>query len=209
DRDCDLIPGKHVCDAGECVQCTDINYSECGKLNGQSLVCDSVNRRCALDKTVGSGSACTPCVSDAQCRAGQLCAEQLFDNASVGRFCFWKEGDTANGAPATCASEAARPFIEPVSVKRIDGTSATLCGLRASTCVALERYKTSCAYEGKPGPGLCGFSAPRDATCGGDALGKFVCRVSCMSDNDCPANDSGSGGICDWESTRPTCLPPP
>ncbi|MGC4070822.1 MAG: hypothetical protein QM784_40335 [Polyangiaceae bacterium] len=98
DNDCTQITGKGVCNAGSCVQCTGKKYTACGQLEGKALVCDSVAQTCTTDKKAASSGLCQPCVSDAQCPAGQLCHQQMFDGKPVGYF-------PASGRKATRTTE--------------------------------------------------------------------------------------------------------
>ncbi|MGC4067252.1 MAG: hypothetical protein QM784_21940 [Polyangiaceae bacterium] len=210
DADCALIAGKGVCDAGTCVQCTGKKYEACGKLESTAVVCDSAAKTCTTDKKEHSAGPCQPCVSDAQCKAGQLCAKQMYKDKLVGNFCFWKQGDTANGAPAACFTEANRPYVRvEADVTSVDGDSATLCTLASvTTCVAVNQYRTKdCAPTGTPDPNLCGFAPGADANCVETSTGSktYRCTNVCLSADDCKGSGGGSSITCDVNATPNVC----
>ncbi len=133
---CDLSAGE---EEGRCVECTGTDYESCGTSGGVPLVCDSLERQCST-ALEGSAVLCQECVSDAQCAAGELCVEQMFEGQSVGYFCFSKEG--ADGVFSDCES-LGRPYVSAIAGARsVDGAEATICGLRASTCPAVQDYNT-------------------------------------------------------------------
>jgi hypothetical protein len=182
---------KTVCDttAGECVPCTGKDYAACGESMGTPLVCDSGLRTCTANKE-HSGDLCRPCVSDAHCPAGQLCVKETFGQpaADVGNFCFWKKGDIANGAPATCS--VARPYSSPIADQTsVDGSKAEICGLGSSTCVARNDVADSkdCATGNVADNSKCGFTAGVDSK-SVDKGGDFRCTMACASSEDCPGN---------------------
>jgi hypothetical protein len=213
--DCSHIAGKNVCktvpdsdagtssddagaSAGTCVQCTGTDYGACGQSNGKNLVCDSLNNTCS-SSTQHSAGLCQTCVSDAQCHAGELCAEQIFNGKPVGYYCFYIKGDTANGAPALCSSS--RPYVQTTHTKSIDGQAADLCKLAVSTCPALNQYRSrDCAPSGTPDSSLCGFAPPGDAQCAVFDTGVYRCTVTCLSDDDClsgvACNTGASPRVC-------------
>jgi hypothetical protein len=199
DADCSQITGKNVCNAGTCVQCTGKKYETCGQLEGKALVCDSVAQTCTADKKAGSSGLCQPCVSDAQCPAGQLCYQQMFDGKPVGYFCFWKQGDTANGAPISCALGSNRPYVKTqAEALSIDGEMATLCTLRSSTCLALSQFSsTDCAPSGTPQDALCGFAAGVDSKCAlyDSVLSLYRCTTTCLSSDDCKPGVTCNTGV--------------
>jgi hypothetical protein len=203
--DCAHLIGKTVCDtaAGECVQCTGKDYAACGSSMGTPLVCDSKLRSCSTKKERSSG-LCQECVSDAQCSAGKLCVVETFGAASaeVGSFCFWKKGDTANGAPANCLP-AADPYAKTLSQQTsVDGAVADVCGLRASTCTARNDLNASkdCATSALPDDSKCGFDAPNDAKCVLADLATYRCTTTCISNDDCD-----SGVVCDTGVSPKVC----
>jgi hypothetical protein len=198
DAHCSNIAGKSVCLAGECVQCTAANPSACGidAQSGAAFVCDSVKHTCTTS-LASSANVCKPCVSDAQCYAGQRCVlDTIGTGASakdVGYFCHWKKGDTTNGAPADCFGDG-RPYAKTIAAMTIDGESADICVLRVSSCVAGAEFSTkNCAQTGTPDDAACGFAPPVDAKCipvtGSSA---YRCTMRCLSDEDCP-----DGSPCD------------
>jgi hypothetical protein len=193
------------------VQCTGKKYAACGEQGGKALVCDSKQRQCSVDKEQESAGPCQPCVSDAQCRAGQLCAEQQYNGKSVGYFCFWKQGDTANSAPADCVEERNRPYVNAVAgTKSVDGESATLCMLTAGTtsCIALAQYRTkNCAPEGHPDDSLCGFAPGEDSKCMKFGVSQYRCATTCVSYDDCrgSSGDGSTGITCDLGEVPSVC----
>lgn len=190
--DCAHIAGKGVCDktAGECVECTGTDYSSCGSDGGTPLVCDTKARTCTTSKE-HAGDLCKPCVSDAQCQLGQLCVKQTFGAPAqdVGFFCFWKKGDTANGAPATCLP-GADPYANTLlNQTSIDGVTKDICGLRASTCVARNQFSSKdCSTSGAADDQKCGFVPKKDSKCVQADVGVFRCTMPCGSADDCPGS---------------------
>jgi hypothetical protein len=189
--DCAHIAGKAVCDTGtgECVQCTGKDYASCGMDLGAPLVCDSLKRTCTTSKEHGA-DLCRPCVSDAQCPAGQLCMNQTFGApaAPVGYFCFWKKGDNAAGAPASCLT--AKPYSSTLANQTsIDGTKSDICSLASSTCVARSHLADAkdCATADAADDDKCGFAPGVDSKCT-DKGGGFRCTMACASSEDCPGN---------------------
>ncbi|MGC4068864.1 MAG: hypothetical protein QM784_30315 [Polyangiaceae bacterium] len=203
DTDCSQIAGKGVCSAGMCVQCTGKKRDACGELEGKALVCDSLSQTCTTDKKVGSAGLCQPCVSDAQCPAGQLCHQQMFGGKPVGYFCFWKQGDTANGAPADCTLSSNRPYVKTeADAQSIDGEAATLCGLAVTTCIAYNQFKNvDCAPTGTPQDALCGFASGQDAKCAQYGATTYRCTTVCLGNDDCDVacNTGASPKVCTFQ----------
>jgi hypothetical protein len=207
--DCSHIAGKTVCDtrhvgtgeadagassdagaggeSGTCVQCTGTDYATCGQSGGKNLICDSLADTCSTTQTQHSAGLCQTCISDAQCAAGELCAEQTFNGKSVGHFCFYKQGDTANGAPVDCTLTG-RPFVSVLNTTSIDGQLADLCTLAVTTCPALNEYRSLpvCNPTGTPNDTLCGFAPGEDSKCEPYGLTQYRCTVTCLGDDDCP-----------------------
>ncbi len=204
-EDCSHIDGKTVCDtdASECVECIGTDYSTCGEDLGTPFVCDSQTRTCTTNKEHSAG-LCVPCVSDANCALGSLCVLETFGDADepVGYFCFWKQGDTENGAPTDCFT-GGKPYagvtLDAVSV---DGVTADICSLRGSTCVArADHDNKDCKSGGVGDNSLCGFAPPEDAIC--DQVGvstNYICTMRCSADRDCP-----SPATCNTGAGTPYC----
>src|SRR6185295_3068103 len=125
--ECTHLAGKGVCDVGpgQCVQCTGSDYGACGQdvATQTPFVCDSLAHTCSTN-TKSAAGPCAACVSDAQCKPGQVCVLDKFGAKTVGYFCHWKKGDTANGAPDDCFATG-RPFAAAVaSITSIDGQTS-------------------------------------------------------------------------------------
>lgn len=207
DAHCSNIAGKGVCLDGACVQCTAAKPTACGadSKSGTPLVCDSLKHTCttALAKSAG---LCAPCVSDAQCKAGELCVlDTVGTGASakaVGYFCHWKKGDSANGAPADCFANG-RPYAGTLTgATSIDGQTADVCTLRVSSCIASAEFSTkNCAPTGTPDDSQCGVAAPIDAKCiQATGSSAYSCTMTCGSDLDCR-----DGFACNTNVSPPVC----
>jgi hypothetical protein len=197
DADCSNIAGKGVCDAGTCVQCTGAKFTACGTSMATSLVCDSLKRTCTTNKQASAG-LCQPCVSDAQCSAGKICVQEQYGTPAqnVGYFCFWKKGDTADGAPTTCLPGADPYAATTKNALSVDGATADICGLRSSTCVARNEFSAkNCANPTLPDDTLCGFAPTKDSKCAQVDVGVFRCTMTCASDDDCPSPFACNTGV--------------
>ena len=196
DADCSNITGKGVCDAGTCVQCTGKKFTACGMDAGTPLVCDSVKRTCTTNKQQSAG-LCAACVTDAQCKPGQMCALDEFGSPlqAVGHFCHWKKGDVANGAPADCFSTGKPYSGTQVNVTSIDGDVSDICGLRSSTCIANNQFSAKdCTVASAPSDAACGFAPPKDAKCAQvPSSSSYRCTMTCLSDEDCPGSTCDTG----------------
>jgi hypothetical protein len=206
DAHCSNIAGKNVCLDGACVQCTGAKATACGAdtKSGTPYVCDSLKHTCTTSLAKSAG-LCASCVSDAQCKAGELCVLDTVGTGSsaktAGYFCHWKKGDTANGAPADCLASG-RPYAgTQTAVTSIDGQTADICSLRVSSCQASSEYSTkNCAPSGTPNDSLCGVAAPADAKCiQGANSSTYLCTMTCASDLDCP------GLPCDTQASPRVC----
>ena len=196
DAQCSNIDGKSVCDAGTCVECTSKKSAACGSDSGTPLVCDSLERTCTQFKQ-GSAGLCSACVTDAQCRPGQMCVLDQFGSPpqNVGYFCHWKKGDVANGAPADCFATGKPYSGTQVAVTSIDGNVSDICGLRSSTCIANNQFSAKdCTVANVPSDAACGFAPPKDAKCAQvPASSSYRCTMTCLSDEDCPGSTCDTG----------------
>ena len=192
DADCSHITGNTVCklppasidagtDTGSCVQCTGAKYSACGQsATSTPLVCDSLSNTCSTQAQASAG-LCQTCVSDAQCQAGEMCVNEVFNGSSVGYFCFYKQG--ATGAPAVCGNPS-RPYSGLLkNASSIDGQVADICSLVVSTCPALSQFRSKdCTSAGAASDQLCGFAPGVDSKCVAFTSPAFVCTDTCLSD---------------------------
>jgi hypothetical protein len=131
-----------------------------------------------------------------------MCVQEQFGSPaqSVGYFCFWKKGDTANGAPTTCLP-GADPYSATIAkATSIDGSKSDICSLGVSTCIANNQFKKKdCANTTLPDDSLCGFAPTKDSKCVQADIGVFLCTMTCGSDHDCP------GTTCDTGSSPRVC----
>jgi len=135
---------------------------------------------------------------------GELCVLDTLGSGtsakSVGYFCHWKRGDTANGAPALCS--AARPYFRTAAgVTSIDGEVADICTLAVSSCPANNEFRSkNCAPTGTPDDTLCGVSPPDDAKCAQVDASTYRCTMTCLSEDDCRSpstcNTAVSPAVC-------------
>ena len=152
--DCSHQAATPVCRTSDklCVACLPGagNRTKCG-----DKVCDMVSESvptCADTETPRSADACAPCVSDEQCKVGQVCVKMGWDSddndskeTDVGWFCQWKQG-TDQGAKADCTLAAARPYYDDGSLPSADEptTAHPICTLRVSTCPAHAAHSSPC-----------------------------------------------------------------
>jgi len=192
------------------VQCKGSDYAECGtNVSGTRRVCDSLSQTCST-QLEQAASLCEPCVSDAQCKTGQLCVMQTYDDPTdapdggelpVGYFCFWRQDSAGTGAPAgSCAN--ARPFFATESVTSIDGVQASVCGLAVTTCAGYRHFRAE-SCTGADNDAACGDT--RYATDGycrevGAGSGTYRCTTPCLSDDDCK-----TGAACNTGSIPNYC----
>jgi len=198
DAQCAHVPGKTVCSDGTCVQCTGTKAEACGT-RSVPLVCDSKSNTCSTFKDSSAG-LCQPCVSDAQCRPGQLCVQEtLFNGQKLGFACFWKEGETQHGAPANCALSG-RPFVKQVqNAASIDGAIADICTLRVSSCLALKQFSDVDCATSPTNPmaddSKCGVVPGMDARCAVVEEVVFRCTMTCGSNEDCLSPVACEGAV--------------
>jgi len=205
ESDAGAEPGDADASPNECVQCTGTQYSACGQSAGKNLVCNSLTNTCSTSAE-HSGGLCTPCVTDAQCPLGEMCVEEVFNGQSVGYFCFFKQGDTAHGAPASCFTNG-RPYSGVLKgAVSIDGAAADICSLRGSTCTALNEFsQTDCTSStNTANDQACGFAPGVDSKCAESSTpGVYSCTTTCLSDLDCRI-----GVTCNTHVNPPVCIFP-
>ena len=195
--DCSHLSGTLVCDAGTCVECTGTEFAAC-----DNTVCDSRLNTCTALAPQSAG-LCDACVSDAQCADGQLCVPQMFEKddgtglAEVGTFCLWERDATVPNAPNGACSTVA-PFIDDVPVMSVDAVQSNVCGLRTTTCPALDQFSTNCPTAGMDE--ACGAPGFADGFCVYFDAAANKCTIQCGSDDDCRP-----GFVCDTDASPPIC----
>src|SRR5690606_2409038 len=128
---------------------------------------------------------CQECVHDAQCQAGQLCAQQEFESEVVGSFCTWTK-QARVGDEVSCFS-AGKPFAGQTAgpVTSTDGASAVLCVVRSTTCPAFLQHSqsiTGCEDETPTSDAACGAPDLDDGQCRENTGGDPLCTYPCGSD---------------------------
>lgn len=208
DTSCDDRSTTPVCDTdadsdkhGQCVACTDTSHTLCGAApDTTSYVCNSLDRTCTSIKERSAGD-CAPCVSDAQCQVGQVCANQEFGDPAerTGWFCYWIRSASGAGPNGNC--DNVKPAVKSqTGVVSIDGTTVEACVPRTTTCAALNDVGKACGTSGTSGTAnhaLCGYThaeesytthEDQDGYCvdtDGSAGTNWKCTVSCVDAKDC------------------------
>lgn len=192
--DCQHFAETPLCRAGSCVRCTSSDYHLCGtNAAGIPRVCESATATCTTQLEHSAG-LCDPCISDAQCKPGQLCVMQTYDDPSdtpdrgeleVGRFCFWREDSAEpNGPAGDCAN--AQPFVDTrAGATSVDGVQAAVCSLRVTTCIGYKHYSSQ-SCTGPDNDSACGDpNYALDAYCEQFSSGTYRCTTPCGSNDDC------------------------
>ena len=193
DDDCSHVTGLNVCIDGTCVECR--SNADCAVNEG----CELATNTCR-PFTAGTGARCSECVRDAECQAGMLCVQMRFGGQPVGQHCLWRQDAEGTGTPNGDCVTGDRPFVRAESITSIDGTMATVCGLRNSTCEAQDDYsRENCDHLGTPDDALCGREGVADGVCRPFG-GARRCTVFCASDDDCRA-----GITCNIGAATPVC----
>jgi hypothetical protein len=192
---CADFEGLTACNTvdGACVECFGDDRGACGE-----DVCDASTNACAVGRTAGGQGLCEDCVSDAECGAGQVCVEQVFESTSVGRFCFFVETAPAPPGPGgDCATVG--PYAFGQEVTTVDRRTRRVCGLRFTTCLALSQFRLQGCSEAFTGDSECGVEGLDDGLCRDPSSGAARCTVPCGSTADCPFGSTCSGaapGFC-------------
>ena len=120
----------------------------------------------------------------------------------VGNFCLWRQDAAGTGAPGGACS-AVRPYVRAAAgTTSIEGVSATVCGLRSTTCPALNDFSMrNCMTLDATGDALCGALGFDDGLCRMLDAAANRCRVECGSDDECR-----DGFTCDTSVTPAVCL---
>jgi Calcineurin-like phosphoesterase len=150
--------------------------------------CGSVALLGQQDGTSSSGSggaagACTPCVTDQSCAAGELCGQFAGDT-----YC---APDCTNGQ--ACSSDRACTMLTTAQ-----GQTAQLCVPRTNVCGGAATSSSSSASSSSGSAEICGTLDGPDipAPC-----------MQCVNDEPCQANGCYGGYWCNVDSVQ--CQPPP
>lgn len=193
--DCAHLAASPACEptSGACVGC--LTNADCDA----SHACNTTTNTC-VGFTPMSASPCGACLRDAECQSGQLCLPMTYLGTHVGTFCAWRQDASGSGAPnGACAAVA--PYANTVAATSVDGTTAMVCGLRSTTCTALNDFLTGgtsgtgqCAgpTTGVIDDPSCGAPGVADGFCRIDSGASHFCTVGCTTMADCPCN----GGAC-------------
>lgn len=193
-RDCVHIAGKQVClsatatEPSRCVECTKDDAHACSN-GAASTLCHGLEHVCT-NRLKSSAGLCQPCISDAECVAGQACVPETFGLEQTKLYaCLWKKGDPTPNAPISCSDATNQPYIiTRPDVTTIDGAAATVCGLAVSTCAAVLEAVTptiNCAPDGVPNHSLCSFEGYDSARCVSARNGAYQCSPRCSKNADC------------------------
>ncbi len=202
--ECAHLPATSVCDlaASTCVEC--LSSSDCAPTEG----CELALRTCR-PFTPASAGPCSPCVRDAECGAGQLCVPMTYDDPTTGaadpvpagNHCLWRQDAAGPGAPGgDCAT--IRPYVRGAAATSVDGTTATVCTLRVSTCESQAAFSMlDCMTLDAAGDARCGQPGLHDGVCRMAGPTTNRCSVFCGSSDDCRG-----GFSCDTGASPSVCL---
>jgi hypothetical protein len=226
DADCGHITDKHVCLAGECVQCTKDKLAACvvqqSPTTSVQNVCHALSHTCT-NKELGKTQICGDCVSDAECVSGHVCVGMDYDEVAIAdRWYCLPVREEIN-----CDKKG--PFIGiAMGKKTIEGTTLDVCTLRASTCAALADYSNKfCGLDKDDRPipvndagvpaapsvkgnnEACGLPEIDDGYCVEARPGSHRCTIPCVSDvGDCPEDARSCPQIPHATGTRSLCAIP-
>jgi hypothetical protein len=179
DSDCSQIPGKGVCDAGTCVQCTATKETACGTYS-----CNPATSACTTT-TRDSVDYCKACVADSECIGGNVampiarCVPMNFNGTTHGNYCLQR-------VVSAGASGCNAPYTIAISAQSLSGAAAeSYCGINqsATTCEAVIDMIASktCSVDtdcGNEQGGLCKTVGTKPNRC----------TIPCSVTDDCPSS---------------------
>ncbi len=162
--DCSHIPGRNVCESGQCVQCTVEDESACAgnSCNPSANVCTST--------AIGSRNLCESCIADSECVQGGIgndastrCVPMSFAGSPrPGGYCLPRQNPSCS-----------RPYTLPFSAPSLSGVaSESYCGIDQNGDVT----------NGNAGAVTC------------EAVRDLLDDVSCGNDSDCGDGEGGICG---------------
>lgn len=186
DMDCMHLAATPACDVPTttCVECN--SNADCTTANEG---CDLSTHTCE-GYTPGDAALCEPCLADAHCMTGQVCAPTEFPVGSgteVGNFCLWRLLAAAPGPDDDCLTVP--PYRRIDGVTTVDGEEVDVCSPQVSTCAALGDFDGPACTERGEADDACGIDGLDDGFC--PATGGAVCTVGCTSFRDCPCTIEG------------------
>lgn len=193
-------------DTGLCEQCTYDDERACG-----TKVCDVAAQVCSTRDEL-SAYPCDPCVSDRECRDGQVCVpDRLFEEEVGGYVCAWRQSATGTGAPNGACSNVA-PYMFSRTATNLGDIETEVCVLGASTCAAHDDYMRPCmsgvdltAPPAAVADASCGAAGADDGFCARFDAALNQCTVECSTFRDCPCRGFGcpnqyacASGFCEF-----------
>jgi hypothetical protein len=219
--DCSHIEGKHVCFAGECVECTKAALGACTVLQTATRtvqnVCHALTHAC-VGRQIGKTIPCGECVSDAECWPGHACVPlRHADQPTSDRWYCLPLLDGLN-----CIAQRPYAVLAPPE-RTIEGTAVDVCKPALATCEAQNGYEGNCGVDesdraiaiddaGAPTQdsvrgdnALCGVPGLDDGFCIKYQPGWHLCTVSCRDVNDCPGHAPACAMLEHASGTRSLC----
>ena len=147
-------------------------------------VCNHAARTCTSTME-RSANLCEECVADEHCQMDQLCVPMTFLTTDVGSYCLWRQ-DAPAGPNGSCTTIP--PYRGSEEETSLDGTTATVCTLRQTTCTALSEFDVRPCTDGTPPDASdeeCGISGLDDGLCRMVDAVTNRCTIPCGSDDDC------------------------
>jgi len=184
-------------DFGSCVGC--LSEADCG-----GNICDPTTKTC-LELPFRKKSLCAPCEHDLECKVGQMCVEQVFNDpvslndVTIGSFCTWTKAAVV-GPSNDCADIAAgqnedRPFVRELSAQNAAGETMDFCVLRTTTCPAYSDHsktvvgcdKATAESDQAAANAACGFAGTSDGLCRPvtPTSSVYKCTYRCLGTEDC------------------------
>lgn len=181
DPECAHFTDTQLCDAdaSRCVVCTASDQTACG-----ANVCDPRTSTCT-DRPAASQGLCADCLTSRECMGNMICVPTSFGGGDTGAQCFWlRDAPQSMGGPGGDCTRVA-PYSNARTVTAVDGASASVCQLSATTCAALNEVGTTCAVDDD-----CGVTGVADGFCRNDTSSQLKCTVPCGGDQDCQSSSS-------------------
>lgn len=178
------FPDRGICitklgseDFGACIGCE--SESDC-----DGRICDPATRLCTEYEPRKKG-VCAPCEHDLECKVGQYCVPQVFEDVFVGNYCL-ETKESRVGPDKSCGLDGAA-FGEDKQLTSIGGVRDRFCALSVTTCPAYSdhrRVKEGCDSDTQAADAACGVPGLDDGLCR-EKQNEYYCTYRCLSDADC------------------------